>query len=198
MLSNGFHDIPAGKMAVVVTHLEMASRAGLRPEPQIDGAVIRRVMQPDLDWYRDLFTRVGATEWLWSSRLKLDNTALAGILNDAGYHIYAMQFKGRDEGLLELDFRSRPDCSLAFFGATRALIGTGAGRVLMNHAITAAWAKPITRLILNTCTGDHPAALAFYRRSGFVPVRQQIEISDDPRLTGVLPRDSGPNIPVFK
>ena len=78
-----------------------------------------------------------------------------------------------------------------------SVIGTGAGRMLMNHAIRLAWARPISRFHVHTCTLDHPAALSFYRRSGFAPVRQQIEIAHDPRLTGTLPREAGPHIPVF-
>src|SRR5438132_6476379 len=36
---------------------------------------------------------------------------------------------------------------------------------------------------------DHPLALPFYLRSGFSPFKRHLEIVEDPRLTGVLPRD---------
>ncbi len=198
MLGDGYHDIPLGKLAAVVTHLEMTSPAPLRPAPNGEGAEIRRVTCPDLDWYRDLFTRVGTQEWMWLSRMELDDTALAAVLNDPRVQCYAMQSQGGDEGLLELDFRQPKECELAFFGTTRAMIGTGAGRMLMNRAIQAAWAKPIERLYVHTCTLDHPSALAFYQRSGFVPVRQQIEIADDPRVSGLMSHDAGPHIPIFE
>jgi hypothetical protein len=32
---------------------------------------------------------------------------------------------------------------------------------------------------------DHPNALGFYIRSGFVPFRRQIEVAPDPRLDGI-------------
>ena len=83
-----------------------------------------------------------------------------------------------DEGLLELDFRQSGECELAFFGVTGREIGTGAGRWLMNRAIEQAWAHPIRRFWVHTCTLDHAGALAFYVRSGFVPYRRQIEIAD--------------------
>jgi len=41
-----------------------------------------------------------------------------------------------------------------------------------------------TRVWLDTCSFDHPLALPFYQRSGFVPFRRQIEIAEDPRLDG--------------
>jgi hypothetical protein len=44
---------------------------------------------------------------------------------------------------------------------------------------------------------DHPAALAFYQRSGFRPFRRQIEVADDPRLDGTMPRDAARHVPVI-
>ncbi|MEP2028494.1 MAG: GNAT family N-acetyltransferase [Paracoccaceae bacterium] len=198
MLGDGYHDIPLGKLAAVVTYLEMTSPAPLRPAPEIAGTEIRRVNTPNVDWYRDLFSRVGTREWLWLSRMDLSKIALAEILNDSKVKCYAMRYQGRDEALLELDFRQPQACEIAFFGTTRTLIGTGAGRMLMNQAIQTAWSEPIERLHVHTCTLDHPSALAFYQRSGFVPVRQQIEIADDPRADGTMSRDAGPHIPIFK
>ena len=84
------------------------------------------------------------------------------------------------------------------FGVTGPLIGTGAGRWLMNRAIEAAWAKPIRRFWVHTCTFDHPAALAFYIRSGFIPFRRQIEVADDPRLDGTLARESASHVPIIE
>jgi GNAT superfamily N-acetyltransferase len=88
-------------------------------------------------------------------------------------------------------------CELAFFGLTPGLVGKGAGRLLMQHAIERAWARPIDRFWVHTCTLDHPAALAFYVRSGFRAFKRQVEIADDPRLDGTLPPDAAPHAPVI-
>ena len=103
---------------------------------------------------------------------------------------------GRDEGLLELDRREAPDVELAFFGLTSALVGQGAGRWLMARALDLAWRHRPRRFWVHTCTLDHPAALGFYRRSGFTPVERHIEMAQDPRLNGLLPRDCAPHIPI--
>lgn len=197
VLENGLYDVPPGRLATVVTHLEMRAPAPLRPCPAPAGVTLEPVPAPGLAWYRDLFTRVGGHDWLWLSRLNMTDAALAAILEDADVAVWALVLNGQAEGLLELDFRQDKACELAFLGVTPALIGTGAGRFLMNQAITRAWAAPITRLHVHTCTLDHPAALSFYIRSGFVPVRQQIEIEDDPRASGNFPVSAGPHIPVF-
>ncbi len=198
MLSNGFHDVPRGKIATVVTHLEMREPAPLRAEPALpDGVGFEPVATPQVDWYRDLFTRVGGLDWLWFSRLIMGDADLSAILSHPDVGVWALIRQGRAEALLELDFRASGACELAFFGVAPELIGTGAGRFLMNHAITLAWARPIRRFHVHTCTLDHPSALSFYRRSGFTPVRQQIEIADDPRLCGQLPETAAPHIPIF-
>jgi len=40
--------------------------------------------------------------------------------------------------------------------------------------------------------------LPFYLRSGFTAYRRQVEIADDPRLNGVLPRTASPQEPVIE
>jgi len=196
LLPDGYSDIPPGKIAAVVTHLEMRERPALPPDPPGDWT-LRRVERPGLDWFRELYRRVGA-EWLWFSRLRLSDAELAAILHAPDVEVYALAQDGRDEGLLELDFRAPGECELVFFGVTAKLIGSGAGRFLMNRALARAWAPDVARVWVHTCTLDHPSALAFYQRAGFRPFRRQVEISDDPRLDGTLPRDVARQVPIVE
>lgn len=196
MLLDGYVDLPAGKLASVVTSLEMAARPLPCPEPAVVNWALVRHTSPDPDWYRALFRRVGE-EWLWFSRLRMSRDELVGVICDPRVEVYSVVLDGRDEGLLELDFRAQDACELAFFGLTGALRGAGAGRWLMNRATEAAWARPIRKLWVHTCTLDHAAALAFYQKAGFVPVRRQVEVADDPRVLGVLPRSAAPQIPLL-
>jgi GNAT superfamily N-acetyltransferase len=196
ILPDGYSDIPAGKIAAVVTHLEMIARPAPRPDPA--GAwSLRRVEMPPLDWFRDLYLRVGE-EWLWFSRMRMPDAELSAIIHSPLVEVYALEHEGRDEGLLELDFRDTGQCEIAFFGVSAKLIGSGAGRWLMNRTLELSWSRPIARVWVHTCTFDHPAALAFYRRSGFRPFRRQIEIADDPRLDGTAPRDVAQHVPIIE
>lgn len=196
MLADGYHDVPRGKVATVVTTLEMRHKADIRPITPPAGWELVRHEAPTVPWYRALFRAVGQ-DWLWFGRTLLDDAALAAIIEDDKVHIYTLQKDGVDGGLLELDFREPGQCELAYFGLTRPLIGTGAGRFLMNEAIERAWAQAITRFHVHTCTLDSPQALAFYRRSGFVPINQKIEIADDPRVAHGYDRLLGPHVPIF-
>ena len=195
-MKSEFWDVPDGKIAAVVTHLQMFERPTPRAVPQVAAELVEHD-RPDLDWYRDLFMRVGGTDWMWFSRLGLTDADLTAILHRDDVWIYSVRVDGRDEGMLELDFRIPNDCELGYFGLTAAMVGTGAGRWLMEHALDKAWSQPIDRFHVHTCTLDSPQALPFYMRSGFTAYARQIEIADDPRKIGVLPADSAPQEPII-
>lgn len=192
---NGYTDLPAGKIATVVTYLEMRTRPRLKRLPQDPGRRLVR-LNGDLDRYRALFRRVGE-DWLWFSRAVMADEELLALLSHPKVEAYALVGGAADIGLLELDFRPRGEAELSFFGLVPEAIGSGAGRHLMNAAIRRAFREPIRRLFVHTCSLDHPAALPFYVRSGFVPYRRAIEVADDPRLRGALPLTAAPQIPLI-
>ncbi len=197
LLPDGYHDLAPGKLAVLVTYLEMRERVASRPERDDGPWTLRHARSPEVGWYRDLYRRIGA-DWLWSSRLELGDAALRAAISAHGVEVHALTHESRDEGILELDFRVPGACEIAFFGLAPSVVGEGAGRWLMNRAIALAWSRDIARLWLHTCSLDSPAALPFYLRSGFVPYARKVEVFDDPRVTGVLPRTVAPQVPIVR
>lgn len=195
MLPDGYADVPPRKLAAVVTHLQMSAPPEPRPVPAVAAELVAHAT-PDPAWYRALFTRVGR-DWLWFSRLGMADAALTAILHDPRVEVFSLRQAGRDLGLLELDFRVAGECELAYFGLATEMRGQGAGRWLMAQALARAWSAPIGRFHVHTCTLDSPAALDFYIRSGFTPYRRQVEVADDPRLSGQLPREAAPQVPIL-
>jgi GNAT superfamily N-acetyltransferase len=196
MLPTGYSNVPDGKIASIVTCLEMRAKPNLSAERSDVPWKLRPIAHADPDWYRELFRRVGI-EWLWCSRLVMPDSELEAILHSPAVELYTLTREARDEGLLELDFREPGQCELAFFGLTKAMQGQGAGRWLMNRAIEGAWARAIERFWVHTCTLDHPDALNFYLRSGFRAYARRVEVMDDPRLTGLAPRDCAAHVPII-
>jgi GNAT superfamily N-acetyltransferase len=189
--------VPPGKVAAIVTHLEMKSRPPLSAAKPSADFTLRRVKRPELGWYRELYRRVGEN-WLWFSRLTLSDDDLAGIVHHPAVEVHALAAGGRDQGILEMDFRRLPDVEISFLGVTTPLIGKGAGRFLIDQALQIAWARNPKRVTIHTCTLDHPHALEFYRKAGFVPYARSTEIADDPRLTGLLGRNAAPHVPIVE
>jgi len=182
--------------AAIVTHLEMVERPRPRPSA-ISSLRLVQWPQPDLRSYRALFSRVGAP-WLWFSRAIMPDAAVEAIIGDPGVAVYAITDpRGIEVGLLELDFRVPRECEIAYFGLVPELAGKGHGRWLMGEALSRAWRKDVNRVWVHTCTLDHPSALNFYRAQGFVPFKREIETFPDPRLTGSLPREAAPQIPML-
>jgi GNAT superfamily N-acetyltransferase len=193
-LSDGYSDVAPGKLASVHTYLEMLAKPELRPEHTSNSCGLRFAERPEPDWYRNLFRRVGE-QYLWASRLIASDKDLRSELHSSDVEVFVLDVNGEEAGLLQLDFREPASCELALFGLTTTAIGHGVGRWLMNRAIELAWSRPILRFWVHTCSLDHPAAMAFYMRSGFVPYKRGIEIYDDPRLAGVLSKDAAPHVP---
>ncbi|WP_107817520.1 GNAT family N-acetyltransferase [Celeribacter persicus] len=200
-LPDGIHDLPTGKLAAVVTYLEMFARPAPRSVPEQPGLELVRHEAPTLDWYRALYRRIGE-DWLWFSRMYMEDAKLSAILTDPNVEVYSVRKEGVDLGLLELDFRDPDNTELAFFGLDTGLIGGGTGRWLMEHALDKAFAPstkrpPIKRFFVHTCTLDSPQAVGFYIRSGFKPYGRAIEVMDDPRMNGPLSETAAPQIPLI-
>jgi GNAT superfamily N-acetyltransferase len=154
------------------------------------------VNETDVDRYRALVHRVG-DEYLWAARLSMTDSQLRDFLSHPRVEAYILMTERGDEGVLELDFRTEGECELTLFGIAAPLFNSGAGRWLMNSGIGIAWSHPIRRFWLHTCTLDHPNALAFYQRSGFRPFKRDVEIYDDPRVTGITRKDAAPHVPIL-
>jgi GNAT superfamily N-acetyltransferase len=195
-LPMGYSPLPQGKIANVVTCLEMRERPQLSI-PATGELSFERWSSPDLEAYRALFRAVGEN-WLWVSRLIMPHEKLAAIIHHPDVEIYVIQANGRKIGLLELDFRQPGECELVFCGLVADAIGQGAGRLLITQAVARAWARPIERFWLHTCHFDHPSAIFFYEKAGFRPYAFLVEVIDDPRLTGDLPDTAAPHIPLLR
>ena len=188
--------VPAEMIATVVTSLEIRERPKLRPMSAAPFRLVRWTA-PSLEKYRALFRRVGEP-WMWFSRLVMTDGALTAIIHDPAVDIYAVEDRrGIEIGILELDFRKAGEAEIGFLGFVPELAGKGHGGWLMAQALALGWRKGIERMWVHTCTLDHPGALGFYRRHGFVPFERAIETFADPRLAGVLDRDAAPHVPRF-
>jgi ribosomal protein S18 acetylase RimI-like enzyme len=195
LLLDGTTDLPQGKIASVVTFLEVVA-------PPVGGfgdpgdVELDLVPVPDVDWYLGLYARIGEP-WLWFSRRVMSPIEVRAIIGDPRVDVY-VALKGVDEvGLVELDRRVPGEVEIAFFGVLPEVTGSGIGRRMMASALRLAFATGPRRVWLHTCTLDHPRALGFYQNAGFTAYRRAIEVVDDPRFTGALPAKAAPHVPLI-
>jgi GNAT superfamily N-acetyltransferase len=182
--------LPPGHVGAVVTYLEMTKRPRPRPLPA-SPLRLERWRTPEPARYRLLFERVGA-RWLWYSRLLMDDERLRSEMAE----VHAIVDRaGIEVGMVELDFRTEGECLIRFLGLVPELAGRGHGAWLLAQTLALAWRPGVARVSVNTCTLDHPAALKAYLNAGFVAVKRAFESFPDPRLAGLLPAASAPQIP---
>ena len=183
--------VPAGKLEVVTTFLEMRS-----PPPPAGGhhraepLALIRANPPTVSYYRYLYEAVGSS-WLWYERRLLDDAALAAIVEDPLVEVTVLYHRGSPAGYVELDTRVPGEVELAYLGLLPGHIGRGLGTYLLDWALGHAWDRGPERVWVHTCTLDHPAALATYQRAGFEPYDQQVALIDDPRRPGMMPPGRG-------
>jgi GNAT superfamily N-acetyltransferase len=192
---------PEDYLNVTVTQLEtarpaapVAIRAPVMPRP----LTLQRVYAPTPSFYRYLYNTVGEP-WLWYERRQVDDEALRLLVADEDIAVVVLYYGGVPAGFAEIDARiiaSKPHDAtlLAYFGLIPDFIGRGLGRFFLSATIQLAWEiYPADRLVVRTCTLDHPAALPLYQKCGFVPSGQQTTRILDPRKLGLLPADAGPD-----
>ena len=109
-----YENVPDGELAAVVTYLEMRSPPDVEVPPS--RLSLKRVPVPQPEHYKQLFRRIGAP-WLWFSRLVMDDSHLAAIIQHPKVELDAIiDETGSEVGMLELDFREPHECELSFIG----------------------------------------------------------------------------------
>jgi GNAT superfamily N-acetyltransferase len=161
------------RIPTTVTFLEMKSRPSAIPPPRPKGKIaLLRSEKPPVHFYRYLYDAIGR-DYQWVDRKKLNDEQLAALLADAAIELYTLYVEGCPAGMAELDFRDATKANLAYFGLVPEFLGRRLGFFFLYHAALNAWARPISSLLVNTCTLDHPRALPLYQRVGFMPVNRE-------------------------
>ncbi len=200
MIPDGYTDLAPGKIASVVTYLEMRERPALADtlsRAASSAVQLRRVQNPELDWYRKLYRRAGA-QWLWFSRLEMTDAQLAAVLHAPTTEFFVAEREGNEIGIAELDRSHPPNVEITSFALFAEAIGKKLGRSFMTQLLVQAWNRSTARVWLHTCNLDGPTALKFYIKCGFRPYKLGIEVADDPRIRGILPEDTAPQVPIIR
>ena len=157
----------ARRIPMTVTFLEMTARPAALPPPAPRGKVaLLKAEKPAPHFYRYLYDTIGA-EYFWVDRKKLTPEALAEVIQDPLNQLFVLYAEGVPAGMAELDLRKPEVANIAYFGLMPEAIGRHMGYFFLYHTCMNAWALPIRRLTINTCTLDHPRALPLYQRLGF-------------------------------
>jgi GNAT superfamily N-acetyltransferase len=165
-----------GTIPVTVTFLEMtAPPAHYAPIPYNRPIALLKARHMPNHFYRYLLDRIGR-KWHWVNALRLSDEELSSKLADPARDIRVLHLDGVPAGMFEVAPLDEGMMELVYFGLMETATGQGIGRWFLGAAIEAAWARAPQRVVVQTCTLDHPAALPLYQKIGFNPVAQVKEV----------------------
>lgn len=166
---------PGQRVRYTVTYLEMTARPAT-PIPHVPtGSPLALIAaeNPPVEYFLYLYNAVGAA-YEWTDWLKHTRQQQEAFVGDPKVELFTLMVDGWPGGFFVLDTRQPDTCDLAFFGLVPQAMGRGLGAWLLGCAIHMGWDRAgVTRMTVSTNTLDHPRALAFYQRMGFVPVRRE-------------------------
>ena len=176
-MSAGPTPTPAGATVEYrVTYLEMTARPGYDwPSMPADGssASLLRAETPPVWYFRALYDAVGR-DHAWEDLNEESDADIAAFLADGDVALWSLIRAGWPQGFFILDAREPGETRITLLGLVPEAIGQGYGRYLLRTAVLTAWERPgLQRLAVDTCSLDHPRALAVYQQHGFEVVAQE-------------------------
>ncbi|MEO0918057.1 MAG: GNAT family N-acetyltransferase [Pseudomonadota bacterium] len=165
-----------------ITYLEMTERPryGYPRLPVASTAALLKAEDPPVWYFLSLYDAVGR-DYAWEDMHSFPEAEVADQLHRSS--LFTLTEKGWPHGFFLLEQMVNGHVELAYFGLVPEAVGSGLGKWLLQTAILTAWDLTDTKLLtVNTCTLDHPRALALYQKNGFQPIRREAK-------TRVLARD---------
>jgi GNAT superfamily N-acetyltransferase len=158
---------------VTVSFLEMhaAPANSVLPAPGISFTLLEKPVSVDI--YREYYYGVGK-EWHWLDRMVMPDQELFEKINAANTEIWVMRINEVPAGFAEF-VRENDFTEIQYFGLLPDFVGKGYGAYFLAWVIEKGWSYQPKWIQLNTCTLDHPNALAVYQKAGFIKIRTEVQ-----------------------
>jgi GNAT superfamily N-acetyltransferase len=161
------------RVDVTVVFLEMASPAQLVPGRATPERMrIQREAGADAPTLAAELYRAVGQRHQWRDRADWSHGQWSELLADPSVELWTARRDGALVGYFELK-RAERTVELKYFGVLPDAIGRGIGGWMLTEAVQLAWRPGVERVLVNTCTLDHPAALPNYLARGFSIVRRE-------------------------
>jgi len=161
---------------VTITYLEMDHPAMFHPARAASGHVSFERLDPSDAAEAERFYGDVGNDYHWVERAEWREDRWREELETPGTEFWILQEDGNDAGFFLLTEPQRRTCEILYLGLLPGCEGRGLGGHLLSCAIERAWATGAERVLVNTCTLDHPAALSNYLARGFDVVRKRTEL----------------------
>lgn len=163
---------------VTTTHLHQLAPAELVPSARPLPAHARFELAREIsaEFSKFLYQGVGSTLH-WADRLALGREQWDSLMRTPGSETHVLYLDGAPAGYVELAAAQTghgTEVEIMYFGLFPHFIGRGLGGAMLTEGISRAWDldsrwdgfAPVTRVRVNTCSLDGPAALSNYLARG--------------------------------
>lgn len=156
-----------------IYYLEMKDKNDFIFSPVTDqGFTIVKVNIKQFKLNRFLYDIVGEP-FLWFDKKNWSENQWKDYVFNDNLHTWVAYKEGAIAGYFELLVLEKKAVEIKYFGLTEDFIGKGYGSGFLSHAVKEAWNLGASKVILNTCSKDHPAALKNYLDRGFNKIREE-------------------------
>jgi len=150
---------------ITVWYLHSESPGELIPSPDPGGIEVVEARVKQFQFNRFLYQLVGAA-WQWTDKLEWSDEQWREYAEADNMRTWVAWVEGSPAGYFELQKQADGSVDICYFGLAAKFIGRGFGGYLLSETIRQAWSWDANRVTVNTCTLDHPSALANYQARG--------------------------------
>jgi len=152
---------------ITIWYLKMDSSEDLRQKTESYGMTVQESRVKQYQVNRFLYQLVGEN-WQWHDKLGWTENQWRDYAEHSSLRTWMARVDGSIAGYFELKQREGNVTEIAYFGLAPPFVGRGMGGYLLTEAINQAWQwTPTEKVIVNTCSLDHPSALSNYKSRGF-------------------------------
>lgn len=150
---------------VTIWYLQACSEDELVAAKNPGGLVVVEACIRQFEFNRFLYQFVGGP-WGWTDKLSWSEEQWRAYAENDRLRTWVAWCEGSPAGYFELQKYDDARIEINYFGLAQNFIGRGFGGYLLSEAIRQAWAWGASRVTVNTCSLDHPGALANYQARG--------------------------------
>jgi GNAT superfamily N-acetyltransferase len=156
-----------------IFYLEIgAEQAILGANPDIAGLRIERLVIPTPAFNRSMYQAIGS-EWYWIDKSAWSENEWQDYVQQDTLQTWGAWLNGAPCGYFELERKGTERIEIAYLGVLKNFFGQGLGRKLLIEALKKARQQGGQKITVNTCSLDHPAALANYLARGMTIIREE-------------------------
>lgn len=154
-----------GVSEVTVWYLQATAAGELVAAAEPDSAAIAEARVKQAPFNRFLYELVGGP-WQWADKLVWTDQQWRDYAEAEDLRTWVAWVEGSPAGYFELQKNPAGEVEICYFGLVEKFMGRGLGGYLLSEAIRQAWDWQASRVVVNTCSLDHPSALANYQARG--------------------------------